>query len=388
MGNGVRVRAVSRTAPAPVMREALVSSVAAASLAAVLLWLGPPGSDFAAHANQRCTVHRPRLRALEQLLVRRAVLVRHVQRRLLPARGSARDQGARARVGRHGRARLRGRRGSRGGPAADALDALVRSALGAASCYSAAFPFALGAALALLALWALQGGRRWQFALLTVLTLAASPLAFVLLAVLLGRSSESRSVAEVRLAMPIAVVGGRRRGRARSSGGSSPGQVITHSTCSTWRRSCSSASSERSSRAASNAPDHCNGSLSSISEPVSSPSSFRPRSARTSSDSDMRRCRSPCSSSRLRRWRPLWAVVPALVLAIAWNVTPFAKSFISGTSESHAASSEYWAPAVGFLQAHLTPDYRVEAVDTSGHWPAVISTRARHPARARLVSPG
>ena len=40
---------------------------------------------------------------------------------------------------------------------------------------SAAFPFALGFALALLALWALQAGHGWRFALLTLLTLAASP---------------------------------------------------------------------------------------------------------------------------------------------------------------------------------------------------------------------
>src|SRR5215471_18132704 len=40
---------------------------------------------------------------------------------------------------------------------------------------TAAFPFALGAALALLAMWALQGGRLWRFFLFAVLTLAASP---------------------------------------------------------------------------------------------------------------------------------------------------------------------------------------------------------------------
>src|SRR5439155_16959300 len=50
---------------------------------------------------------------------------------------------------------------------------------------SAAFPFALGAAFALLALWALQAGRRFPFAALAVLTLAARPLAFFLLVVLL-----------------------------------------------------------------------------------------------------------------------------------------------------------------------------------------------------------
>ena len=44
----------------------------------------------------------------------------------------------------------------------------------------------LGMALALLALWSLQQNRRWVFAGFTLLTLAASPLAFLLLVVLLA----------------------------------------------------------------------------------------------------------------------------------------------------------------------------------------------------------
>src|SRR5262245_52049292 len=41
------------TRPAPLAREALLSATAAASLASLLLWLGPSGTDFAAHAYQR-----------------------------------------------------------------------------------------------------------------------------------------------------------------------------------------------------------------------------------------------------------------------------------------------------------------------------------------------
>ena len=37
----------------PLVREALLSAAAAASVAAALAWLGPPGTDFAAHAYQR-----------------------------------------------------------------------------------------------------------------------------------------------------------------------------------------------------------------------------------------------------------------------------------------------------------------------------------------------
>ena len=37
----------------PLAREALLSAGAAAAIAALLAWLGPPGSDLAAHAYQR-----------------------------------------------------------------------------------------------------------------------------------------------------------------------------------------------------------------------------------------------------------------------------------------------------------------------------------------------
>ena len=59
------------------------------------------------------------------------------------------------------------------------------SVVWAAALLSGAFPFALGAALALLALWALQAGARWRFGALALLTIAASPLAFLLLTVVL-----------------------------------------------------------------------------------------------------------------------------------------------------------------------------------------------------------
>ena len=53
-----------------------------------------------------------------------------------------------------------------------------------------------------------------------------------------------------------------------------------------------------------------------------------------------------------------------------------------------AAHAAYWQPAISYLHAHLTPSYRVEAVDTAGHWAALYLPRAGHPARARLVPPG
>ena len=67
---------------------------------------------------------------------------------------------------------------------------------------SAAFPFALGTALALLAIWALQAGRRWHFAALAALTLAASPLAFLLLALVLAAIALARRADPRRLLVP------------------------------------------------------------------------------------------------------------------------------------------------------------------------------------------
>jgi len=44
-----------------------------------------------------------------------------------------------------------------------------------------------------------------------------------------------------------------------------------------------------------------------------------------------------------------------------------------------AASASYWAPALTYLRGQLTPSYRVEAVDTAGHWPALYLARAGIP---------
>ncbi|HEV2592900.1 MAG TPA: hypothetical protein VGU02_13520, partial [Gaiellaceae bacterium] len=71
----------------------------------------------------------------------------------------------------------------------------------------------------------------------------------------------------------------------------------------------------------------------------------------------------------LRHWRPLWMVVPAVALAGVWNLTPIVDSF-SQSSADAAAVPAYWQPAIHYLHQHLSPSYRVEAVDTTQHWPA------------------
>ena len=88
-------------------REAVAAAGVAAALAAALAWLGPPGQRFRGAPLPERRVRGPRLRDLEQLLVRRPLQLRHLQPPLLPARGPVRDQAARGRKHRHGGARVR-----------------------------------------------------------------------------------------------------------------------------------------------------------------------------------------------------------------------------------------------------------------------------------------
>ena len=71
----------------------------------------------------------------------------------------------------------------------------------------------------------------------------------------------------------------------------------------------------------------------------------------------------------LRRWRPLLPALTTLALAGAWNVTPLAYSYARGTTDP-SSQPAYWEPAIGFLRRHANPSYRVEAVATSSHWEA------------------
>jgi hypothetical protein len=80
----------------------------------------------------------------------------------------------------------------------------------------------------------------------------------------------------------------------------------------------------------------------------------------------------------LRRWRPLPVALAVLPLTLSWNVTPLAFSFVS-SEDDPAAARAYWQPAVKYLQHHLSLSYRVEAVDTAGHWDAVYLPRAGVP---------
>ena len=59
-------------------------------------------------------------------------------------------------------------------------------------------------------------------------------------------------------------------------------------------------------------------------------------------------------------------------------MTPLAASYAKGSADP-ASTAAYWAPAVRYLEQNLSPSYRVEVVDTTGHWGAVYLPKAGIP---------
>jgi hypothetical protein len=71
----------------------------------------------------------------------------------------------------------------------------------------------------------------------------------------------------------------------------------------------------------------------------------------------------------LRRWRPAFLSVAVIALAGVWHLGPLVSAVANGAQDP-SGRPEYWRPAVQFLRSHVTPGYRVEAVDTERHWAA------------------
>ena len=245
----------------------------------------------------------------------------------------------------------------------------------AATMISAAFPYGLGLAFALTALVVLGRDRPWLFALLVALTFAASPLAFVLLLVILAGVAVSRSHREIgKPALAIAGVGAVAvlLWRLFPAGGSFPFStaelLAALAFCGlglalTWR--VENARILRSIFAVYG--------LACFTSYVV-PSELGENIAR------LRFAAVPLAvlTLSLRRWRPLPYAIAAFALALSWNATPLAYSFARTVSDP-SASATYWQPVIGFLHKDLSPDYRVEAVDTAGHWEAVYLAQAGIP---------
>ncbi|MGZ4339175.1 MAG: hypothetical protein ACXVQ3_03880 [Gaiellaceae bacterium] len=347
-------------------REETVAAAIAATLAALLLWIAPPGVDWAAHAYQRTfliehgfalwnnfwyagrttfvtysLLYYPLAAALG---IRVLALVSVATGAFAFSAVIHRQWGTRSR-----------------------LASFTFAVLWAGIVAAAAFPFALGVAFALLALRALQTQRRGWFVACAILTLAASPLGFAFLVVVLGGVALARrSLRDARV--QIAAVGGcvlaevvlwRLFGDSGrfpygilqllpSLGFAVLGLVVT--------RGVPEARLLRG--------------LFWIYLPVCLLAYLVPSSVGSNLER-LRYVALPVAflAAALRSWRPLWLVLPAVALAGVWNTTPIF-STLARASTDPEASAAYWQPSISFLRSHLSPSYRVEVVDTAEHWPA------------------
>jgi hypothetical protein len=363
------------TNASPLAREATLSAAAAAVCAALLAWLGPTGADEATHAYQRAlfidhgfTLWNNFWYAGRYSFVTYSVLYYPLAGllgiRLLAVAAVATAALAFAVV-----------IGREWGPAVR-WSSRTFAVVWAGTILSAAFPFALGAALALLAIWALQAGNRGRFALFAALTLAASPVAFLLLCLLLAGVGiarwHDRSVL-IAPALVLAAFGALEAFLWRLFPGGrfpfSPEELAAVSTfcilgaALTWRVDRASALRWVFVLY-----------LAACLVAYAVPSALGENVAR------LRYAAVPMAVLILclRRWQPLPLCLGALALATSWNVTPLAFQFARGSADP-AATRAYWAPAIEYLHAHLTPSYRVEAVDTADHWAAVYLAEAHIP---------
>jgi hypothetical protein len=356
--------------------DLFVPAAAAGLLAALLVWLGPPGTDLAAHVYQRTLFIEHGFVLWNNFwyggrysFVNYSVLyyplAAAIGIKLLAVLTVAVAVVAFAEVVRHeweshSRWAIR-------------VFALVWALL----VVSAAYPFMLGMTLALLALWSLQQDRRWVFAGFTVLTLAASPLAFLLLVVLLAGVALARRGEHRRFVAPAAAIGAiaafefllRRMFPGRGTFPFSFEEFLAAGTfCVTGVVLTWKIAAARMLR------------WTYVVYFVACTAAFAISSPVGENIARLRFVAAPIAilTLSLRRWQPRFFCAVALVLALSWNLTPLAASFIHGVNDP-AAHAAYWSPTIDYLKRNLRPSYRVEAVDTAGHWPADFLARARIP---------
>jgi hypothetical protein len=332
-------------------RTPIALGALAGAIAAALLWLGPPGADTAAHVYQLWLFQHHGLTPWDNywyggrwVFVTYSLLYYPLAAllgiKVLAVLSAATASAAFARV-------------VRWTPAA-ATFAVVWGAY----TISGAYPFLLGSAFALLAL---HTRRVWLFGVLAVLAWAASPLAVLMLAVVvvgLRRRRESLiTVALIAVQVVLAhifhgrghfpfpwpevlvslafAVGGAVLARGRALRGifiAYAGLVVLS---------------------------------------VAFQSQLGENAAR------LRFAALPLALLVVRR-RPLWIAAPLVALCAAYNITPLAWSYEKGRDEQ-AHHRSFWLPAIEFLHAHKDPNFRVDALDTVGHWEAVHLPEAGFP---------
>jgi hypothetical protein len=352
--------------------EPLRCAAAAGVGAAGLIWLGPPGADLAAHVYQRAMfiqhgfalwsnywyaghysyityslLYYPvaAVVGIKLLAVATAALAAAAFTTLVRAEW----------------------------PTAGPWPARAFAFVAAASVLSGAFPYALGLAIGLLALRAARGHPR-VFALLLALTFAASPLAFGLVALILVAVAASvRPHLGARGATVIALAGiGVLLWRLFPDGGRFPFSLAEFGAglafCAigaafTWR--VPAAKLLRSFF---------------VVYGLACVTFFLVPTGIGENIVRLRFVALPIAvlAFSLRRWRPVLPAMITLALAASWNITPLAFSYAHEASDPSAAAA-YWQPVTRFLHERLGPSYRVEAVDTAGHWEAVYLPQAGIP---------
>jgi hypothetical protein len=83
-------------------------------------------------------------------------------------------------------------------------------------------------------------------------------------------------------------------------------------------------------------------------------------------------------TASLAGFRPRRLVALALAAAFAYNITPFLL-LIPYRLDNRPAHAAFWQPAIGFLDHHLRPGYRVEVVPTAAHWESYWIPKAGFP---------
>ena len=361
----------------PVVREAALCTGIAAATASLLVWLGPRGGDLAAHEYQLRLFLQHGLTLWDNFwyagryaFVGYSVLYYPLAAvfgiGLLAVLTVALAAGAFARLLER-----------EWGPAARWAGrsfALVWPGL----ILAAELPLALGVLLALLCLLALQAGRRWVGAALILLTLAASPVAFFLLVVVLAgvAAGRRRDLRLRRAAVPAAAVALAAAaelvtlhlfpvGTLAFPAGEAVQAAAFCIVLLTLTWGLDRVRGLRGVLAAY---------LLAVVAIYVIPTGLGHDIAR------VRFLALPLALlvAALRRWRPLPVVVAAVALAAAWNVFPLASSWASSASD-RSANPKMWTASVGYLRTHLQTGYRVEAVDTVDHWPALYLARADIP---------
>jgi len=83
-------------------------------------------------------------------------------------------------------------------------------------------------------------------------------------------------------------------------------------------------------------------------------------------------------AAALASYRPRWLAGFAVASALAYTLVPYVGAALHRT-DTRSAESSFWEPALAFLDARASADFRVEVVPTGDHWEAYWIPRAGFP---------